>query len=768
MGLFSGKTIYTVDTSSSRVVEDEAITDSLLQAAVKSVVGDLNLSDQIVESVFSSAGFKIDKLARKADEIYPDGRMRSTASFNAGFEAVIKDAIEADVGQSVILGYAVLAPINYVHLTWQVLEEQYGYDRNLNTLGSISVEQGGTAYLKNFVVLVPPDEFERALDTDGTQSFGDSPMHGYTPERLAQSPALREWVDNPPAIAEEDRNDIVARVTYVLEKDGELTTTTIEVPLEAEADSDMEYFQAMYFPSGGGSAGYWTYQYGSGRVPSLDNLYSVSSLDPGNYMPVIYFRQNHTNLAHPSYKESADYKAAKKLLNIIGMDYASMGDAINANPDIGTVRNAYMMFGVSPDTNEPAGLRYLHAFFSNMYDRVGAGDPRVYSYFGRSILAFHFSLRLSPENYLGSNRIGARMLITASGMERRFKAGKVADIGEVARSYDTQNVTYSYQRRDFKRKSDLPTTYTRITVTVGLRVLVLRLQVTDSMYQELRVVRPRLRHQIDGSGRGTNNHLGDPDLLIPVDRELLLGWNQSDKEALYLHSLHFVFNARDKQEVEWYETGFFKFILTAAAIVITIISVGQGAPALAAAFAAGGVYAAAVMVATTIVKVLAITEGIKLIAKEIGPEAAMIAALVTAIYGGYKGFQAGSVQNAPWATELLMASSNLSKASQELFNDQILDVQKEYGELKLEAEEAYKELEEANKLLDTTGIIDPMSYLALQPVTLLGESPTNFYNRTIHSGNIGTAAFDAIHDYVELSLKLPDITDTIREGYTYG
>ncbi|MFC3679609.1 hypothetical protein [Bacterioplanoides pacificum] len=49
---------------------------------------------------------------------------------------------------------------------------------------------------------------------------------------------------------------------------------------------------------------------------------------------------------------------------------------------------------------------------------------------------------------------------------------------------------------------------------------------------------------------------------------------------------------------------------------------------------------------------------------------------------------------------------------------------------------------------------------------MLNESPGSFYQRTIHTGNIGTLAFDYLHSYVDESLKLPGVSTL--EGIDYN
>ena len=41
------------------------------------------------------------------------------------------------------------------------------------------------------------------------------------------------------------------------------------------------------------------------------------------------------------------------------------------------------------------------------------------------------------------------------------------------------------------------------------------------------------------------------------------------------------------------------------------------------------------------------------------------------------------------------------------------------------------------------------------------QSPTDYFNRTVHSGNIGVVAIDAVSSFVESSLTLPKLNDSL-------
>ena len=68
-----------------------------------------------------------------------------------------------------------------------------------------------------------------------------------------------------------------------------------------------------------------------------------------------------------------------------------------------------------------------------------------------------------------------------------------------------------------------------------------------------------------------------------------------------------------------------------------------------------------------------------------------------------------------------------------------------------------KVIEDTNKLLGS-----PMN---MTPFVVFGESPDDFFRRTVHSGNIGTLGYDYIHNYVDMNLALPKFAQTIGGIY---
>ena len=85
-------------------------------------------------------------------------------------------------------------------------------------------------------------------------------------------------------------------------------------------------------------------------------------------------------------------------------------------------------------------------------------------------------------------------------------------------------------------------------------------------------------------------------------------------------------------------------------------------------------------------------------------------------------------------------------------------------EFSLMAEQKWAELEDVKNLLGKENLINPFDFIGKEPRISFGESPSQFYDRTIHAGNIGVLALDANSSFVEISLTLPKLPQTFGES----
>jgi hypothetical protein len=291
-----------------------------------------------------------------------------------------------------------------------------------------------------------------------------------------------------------------------------------------------------------------------------------------------------------------------------------------------------------------------------------------------------------------------------------------------------------------------------------------RYQNQENQYTEIMVEGLQLRYNIYGN-KGVTANVGSSKLLIPLDYNIARTLRYDRKERLYLRSLHFVMNSRFTKSVKWYETSIFRFVLVVVAVAITIFTAGASSP-IATAMASSAYATVAILVIKQLVinyiVSYAITKGLEVVAAELGIDVTNILAVMAFVAAAY-----GVAVEAEWVNYAIAAGSGLSSAAQVEVQKKLAAYQTESQEFDLLAEEKYAELEEVNNLLNSYDLLDPRSFIGRVPSIILGEEPDAMYNRTIHSGNIGTSAFDYIESYVDINLQLPTFNDLVGDTF-YG
>jgi hypothetical protein len=149
------------------------------------------------------------------------------------------------------------------------------------------------------------------------------------------------------------------------------------------------------------------------------------------------------------------------------------------------------------------------------------------------------------------------------------------------------------------------------------------------------------------------------------------------------------------------------------------------------------------------------------IVKELGIDNALLLSVLTVVAVSYGYIDAGSLQGAPFANQLLSAVSALTTGIQGVVQEQAEQLASDYVVFLDDIEEEFELLAEAKALLDVTSILDPNLFLDESAFIFLDETPQEFYTRTIHSGNVGIESLNAIPLYVATELQLPTLADTL-------
>lgn len=755
MGVFSSKKKTYVSTTVARVVEDNQVPDLRQRNLIDSVFQDKRLTHTIVSNALKSHATKVERAYRYAargDYVY--GTPNHNVLNAADGQDTLKNILETEHNTAVRLDYFQFAPLNNLHVGWQRLTEDYGYDEFTNEVTVLSDQWGQKVWVKDLVGHINTQAMtsddtaetpqERSPD-DGTLAvWGRHPQDRYTPFRDG-SPKTPVWLLDPTV------TDGV--MVHLVAEDG--TEDTLFFDLSGY-DEDLENFHAKYryIEDGVRKIGYFTYQYGAGAYPALDAVHAGAPVTDGTFFPVVLFRHNDTNRTDPAYHDTEEYQSTSRLMDIMGMDFQELGDSIHENPDVDKLDQAVMMFAVPAATEDAAEKEYLFKFFNWLYlqsprtQRIASLDSVEFSRPGQAI-------RIKDADF--------DCTLSFSKLRRKRVAGTVGERGTYHQAIVQETRTRTVWRRVYNAEDRAYETQ-KVEETYTVDLMQYRHQVTAASYDEILVEGLQVRYNIYGNKGVTANVTSDK-LLIPLDYTIARTLRYDRKERLYYRAMHFVLNSRVTVTVKWYERDFFKFVLFVAAVAITIFTGGLAGP-IAAAWAAGAYTAVAIMILMAAVYTFAmqkITEQVlELVGSELGYEATMVLAVVAFAVGAY-----GSFNGLDWGTMAIQAANGLAKASQYAMRDALMEYQSKSQEFQLLAEEKMEELEEIENLLNQYDLLDPRSFIGRVPDIRLGESPDNLYDRTVHNGNPGILQYDYIESFVDINTQLPTFHDLVGDTF-YG
>jgi hypothetical protein len=339
-----------------------------------------------------------------------------------------------------------------------------------------------------------------------------------------------------------------------------------------------------------------------------------------------------------------------------------------------------------------------------------------------------------------------KMALSFTLITQEVKIGNICPVGKYMSSFSEQT----------KVEQPPLTTGGTTTFTTVEKRHIYQHQIAPGLYEEISVFGMRMLYFVYQNYTTVAKDT-DAILMIPLDNSITSKYSTLKREELYARSLHIIINSRVVTVLKWYQQKWFSIFLVIVAIVVTIISLGTAWQSIVAALAAGAsAYAIAYMIFIAILKYLIVSYVVKLFIKLVGVKFALIAALVAAVasmYGGGGNSGAEGLQGSPWATELLQVSTNLAKGVKDSLAESMLNLRQEADRYKIYTDTQTKLLDDANKLLESDNQMIPM--------IIWGEKPDDFYNRTIHAGNIGVLSIDSIESYCDIKLKLPELQDTL-------
>lgn len=735
-----------VGTSVSRVIEDNRQPDSVKAGLLAALHSNGDIVDNVLDHLIGSIGNKAQKLYDFAkDGHYIHGLPAGTeVTPGEGLVDLMTPILTALHGAPAAIDYLYYGPPNNLHIAWMGLTQTHNYNSDTNIIGSLETTLSTPVYLNDMVLRIPTAQVG-VIDPRSLRQWGISPKAGKTVNRAELSLAVRKIIPHSPVeVDDEGTGYEYARVKYQWVFENAIIDQYFDIPITGY-DDNANYIHIGY--QVGTRYHYFIYKVGSGTYPGVDYLFDEGASSSGEYFPFIYFRfgkvSENSNTASESYKDN------KKLLKFLGMDYDTICEGINENPDIADIEQAMMMFAVPANTENEQERRYLWDFFNRMF--LAQSPENRFKYEASADIRIGLTDLSLPSVGTVIQDARFKMSLHNDGIYKVRKAGTIGAVGKHTSGVSSFNfVTMTYQTVAVSESENV---IVEVPVSTPISYHYYRRQIVEGIYDEIQVVElETLFHIIPGYAT-----LGDDDdkiLLIPLDHSITQAYSLPDREILYSRAMHYVFNSLSVVKAKWYETGLFKAIILVVAVVITIYTWGaDGGSAIAAALAAGSYGLALQLIFITILEGILFKAAFSLFVKAIGIEAAMIIALLLVAYGMYEVFDVGSLSGAPFAKDLLTLSTGLSGGIKAQISAEMQDLQNEYLEFQEYTKAQLEFLETSKDLLDQKH--------HLSPFVIFGESPEAFYNRTVHSGNIGVVAIGAISSFVDSKLMLPRIQETL-------
>lgn len=744
MGLFGSKKKTYVGTTVVRAIEDKNLPDSIKSGLFQGLQADGgNLPDYIMEELFSSIGRRAERAYNYAKRSYPPGLPFAQTLVVTMGDDEAQTVLQGIEGVPVDIEYCNLAPANLLHFGWSKLVSTYGYNQFTNEIPGLTAIKGFPVYLEDLVPTMLYDDID-IFNMDAIEFWGTPATTGPTPDRLAvpssvakYTPANFVWR----ALADLPYDHIQLFIAWEDDKK-EIHKEKILLTVDPMND-DADYVHVKYMV--GEEVKYFTYAIGTGTYPILDGLIDLPNQTVGEYFPFVYFRHAKTPIGDN--KDSDIYKAAKRVSKLIGMNYDQIHDSIHENPDIKDVEQAILMFAVPMTTENPLETEYLFEYMRKLYFTQ---ERQYQSSATLPILDFQRSRKNAARNGVVIKDNLFQMAIRHDGIFKRMVVGSIGAVGTCTKTNKKIDKYYTITDGDG----------TTVSYSERITVYTLRRQSSHAMYEELEIHNPKTVFKVFEQ----YETIGDDEdsiLIIPIDRSITKKYPLREREILYSRGMHYVFNSRVVVKLKWYQTGLFQFILTAVAVILIAYTAGASLQALASGIAAGGA-AATVAIVAFLKKVLigiVLSYAFKLFVKAVGLEAAFLVAILAALMGAYQFLTQGGTLGAPWVQELLQLTTGLSSAVNSVAQDLIGDLLADYSSFLADAEKQMDALEEAQSLLDKK--------TWLSPFVVFGETPEEFFNRTVHSGNIGVLSIEAVTNYVQVALTLPKLVETLGDS-SYG
>lgn len=436
-----------------------------------------------------------------------------------------------------------------------------------------------------------------------------------------------------------DVNVVISTAEYIIPKDSETSSETSTIVLESDELIDSST-TTITVPEKPENSSYivtyditnvitkiWIYDPTTNVYPSLsDPVTGVTGFD---MLPVVTLRSGKQNISETSNPER--YKQTKSILKLIGLDVDTLISNISENPDISSVEDAFIYFGLSFTETAEVASKVLYKTFKFIYDNdisdvsTTIDNAKVLTFKETPMnmaLAWMPSELAVVDYVIPDNKKYHHEILKSNVIESVRHIFTVTKIlydrnRPVGYQYSKKVKTITYDEisgqilkvslRDFdlgtEEESPIGGTVSNgdpdfVIPPIGT---VLRDEIVSEksieayrvdMYERISSTQSTKLSLINlsnltiidrGSTVGVHSQkIDDPDLAIPLSMYIVNSLSLIEKAELFEMTLRFNFYALDVVHIEWYQTKHFASFLRVVAIsvglVMLVTSFGAATP----------------------------------------------------------------------------------------------------------------------------------------------------------------------------------------------
>lgn len=714
MGILSKK-VTVVNSVSAKLIADTP--NILKNSNISALIQNRDIVDELQNTVINEAGIKARHAYRYAEANYTNGLPQGFTEFYTPDLVALQAVLDSVEGEPVTLITTIVDDPNPDQLAQEFLELNRGY----STL---------TGIISN-----PP----------------------FTPLPSASTPVTLAGT----TFSLTTPGYVTVEYTYTTSEETEagtvvtIRTETEDIPVPLAYAPGVRHYYVQYSVNSTGLKKYWYYDESTGTYPTLALPPATSLGSP--YYPIIPIRVNNVDYTRPEVQGTPLYQTSERLCQILGIDLALLGEGVHANPDINDIDHAHLYFATDLQTTAPAGIEYLYRYFENLYDN-GFRGKREFDFWDT-----HGVRTAPPVQAVRIQDTEHNIQINFNWMTKTLVSGSIGP-------KDTYTRENNIQPQGVKLVSDYGAGEPQDAyIYYEQSEVIFRHQVTDTQYVELRI--NGLKHVNYVYGRhavettvALSTEEDNENFLIPLNFNVVSEMDLVSETELIYESLRLIFQSYEVVKLKWYQTTFFQFVVIVVSVILIPPSGGLSASWGGQLAAAAGITGSAATVAAVIFNIaigIAISEGFTFLIRELGLGNTVLATIATIslmIATGTGGFNTEML----FSAEMFLFSVTLiNQITTAYVNVEMEDLTRESKQFWEEAEEQLSVLEQMQKDLEPQDLIDPFTFIQQEPYFFPHETPTQFYDRSIHAGNVGLLAIESLHNYVDTQLTLPDIRTTL-------